>query len=185
MAIGKVTIVKTDGMQGSFKEAERVFLYLGKIGDPDLAGNVIAIGGATDLDKTLGPGESELKTQIAAARRNAQSENWVCYAYGVADGTDWKEALYSLLDKPADLNIEAAVLCTPFESKAEVSAAMAAASEVLARFAKFITVIGCCSGIEAETETWGTYITRISALIDGVAAERVMAVPLLHGNDLG
>ena len=43
MAIGKVTIVKTDGMQGSFAEAERVFLYMGKIGDPDLAGEVIAI----------------------------------------------------------------------------------------------------------------------------------------------
>lgn len=185
MAIGKVTVVKTDGMQGSFAEAERVFLYMGKIGDPDLAGEVIAIGGASDLDEVLGAGESDLKTQITAARQNARSENWVCYAYGLADGTDWKEVLYTLLDKPSDLNIEAVVLCTPFESKAEVTAAYAAASEVLSRFAKFITVIGCCSGIDAETETWGTYVTRISALADGVAAERVCIVPLLHGNDLG
>lgn len=185
MAIGKVTIVKTDGMQGSFKDAERVFLYLGKIGDPELAGNVVAIGGASDLDKLLGSGESELKTQITAARQNAQSENWVCYAFGIAEETDWKETLYTLLDKPSDLNVEAVVLCTPFESKEEVTAAMSVASEVLSRFAKFITVIGCCSGIDAETETWGTYSSRISGLIDGVSAERVCIVPLLHGNDLG
>lgn len=184
MGIGNVTIVKMDGNSGDFGTVERLFLYLGEIGDPDLAGEIIPIGGSTDLDKALGPGESELKTQITAARQNARSENWVCYALGIPSGEDWKEILYAALDKPADLNIEAAVLCTPFETEAEVQAAMAAASEVLARFAKFITVIGCCSGI-SETETWGTYITRISGLTDGIAAERVMVVPLLHGNDLG
>ena len=185
MGIGSVDIVKVDNNQGNFKEVERVFLYLGKIADPDLAGEIIPIGGASDLDEVLGAGESELKTQIAAARQNARSENFAAYAIGTGDGQDWKETLYAALDKPADLNIEAVVLCTPFESKAEVTAAYAAASEVLSRFAKFIAVIGCCTGIDAETETWGTYATRISALTDGVAAERVCIVPLLHGNDLG
>lgn len=185
MGIGSVDIVKVDNNQGNFKEVERVFLYLGKIADPDLAGEIIPIGGASDLDEALGAGESELKTQIAAARQNARSENFAAYAIGTGDGQDWKETLYAALDKPADLNIEAVVLCTPFESKAEVTAAYAAASEVLSRFAKFIAVIGCCTGIDAETETWGTYATRIAALTDGVAAERVCIVPLLHGNDLG
>lgn len=185
MGIGSVTIVKVDGSQGDFKTAERLYLYLGGIGDPDLAGTIIPIGGATDLDKALGPGESELKTQITAARQNARSENFVCYALGIPEGGDWKELLYAALDKPSDLNIEAAVLCTPFENKTDVQAAYAAAAEVLARFAKFITVIGCCTGVDKSTETWGTYTTRISALNDGVAAERVMIVPLLHGNDLG
>ena len=54
MAIGSVTIVKVDGMQGNFNEVERVFLYLGKIADPDLAGQIIPIGGNTDLDQALG-----------------------------------------------------------------------------------------------------------------------------------
>lgn len=185
MAIGSVTIVKVDGMQGNFNEVERVFLYLGKIADPDLAGQIIPIGGNTDLDQALGAGESELKTQIAAARQNVQSDQFACYAVGVPTDQDWKEVLYAALDKPADLNIEAVVLCTPLESKLEVQECMAAASEVLARFAKFIAVIGCVTGIDKSSETWGSYITRISALVDGVAAERVCVVPLLHGNDLG
>ena len=71
MGIGSVTIVKVDSNSGDFSTVERLFLYLGKIGDPDLAGEIIPIGGATDLDKALGPGESEQKTQIAAARQNA------------------------------------------------------------------------------------------------------------------
>lgn len=184
MAIGQVTIVKVDGMSGDFATPERLFLYVGRLADPDLAGQIIPVGASSDLDSLLGAGESELKTQITAARQNARSENFVCYALGVTDGDDWKEAVLAALDKPSDLNVEAIVLCTPFETSGEVSAAMATASEVLARFAKFVSVIGCVSGI-SESESWGEYITRISAVTDGIAAERVMVVPLLHGNDLG
>lgn len=184
MGTGSVTIVKMDGNQGAFNEVERLYLYLGKIADPDLAGEIIPISANSDLNQVLGLGESELKTQITAARQNARSENFAAYAVGVANDQDWKEVLYAALDKPADLNIEAVVLCTPLASRLEVEACMAAASEVLARFAKFITVIGCVSGI-GGAETWGQYITRVNALVSGVAAERVMVVPLLHGNDLG
>lgn len=184
MGIGSVTIVKVDGNQGAFNEVERLYLYLGKIADPDLTGEIIPISGNTDLDQVLGVGESELKTQITAARQNARSTNFAAYAIGVGNDQDWKEVLYAALDKPADLNIEAAVLCTPLTSKLEVESCQAAAAEVLARFAKFITVIGCVSGIEG-TESWGQYITRVNALINDVAAERVMVAPLLHGNDLG
>lgn len=184
MAIGSVTIVKVDGMQGNFNEVERVFLYLGKIATTDLEAEVIPIGNNTDLDKALGAGESELKTQIAAARANAASDNFACYAVGVPEASKWYDALYAALDKPADLNIEAAVLCTPLKSKTEVEACQTAANEVLSRFAKFITVIGCVTGLEGE-ETWTAYQSRINAYVDSVAAERVMIVPLLHGNDLG
>ncbi|MGF0034837.1 DUF2586 domain-containing protein [Victivallis vadensis] len=185
MAIGSVTIVKVDGMQGNFNEVERVFLYLGKIADPDRAAEIIPIAGNSDLDQLLGPGESELKTQIAAARQNSRNDRFACYAVGVPEDQDWKEVLYAALDKPADLNIEAVVLCTPLESKLEIQACMSAASEVLARFSKFITVIGCVTGIDKAKETWGAYITRVSALVDGVDGERVCIVPQLHGNDLG
>ena len=185
MAVGSVTIVKVDGVQGNFKEVERLFLYLGKIADADLAGEIIPIGADSDLDLALGAGESELKTQISAARQNSRNPNFGCYAIGIADGEDWKDVLYAALDKPADLNVEAVVLCTPVASKLEVNGCMAAATEVLNRFSKFVTVIAAVSGIDAATETWGDYIARLSTLADGVAAERVLLVPLLHGNDLG
>jgi len=185
MAVGSVTIVKVDGIQGDFSEVERLFLYLGKIADPDLAGEIIPIGADSDLDQVLGAGDSELKTQISAARQNSRNSNFACYAIGVPDGGDWKEVLYSALDKPADLNIEAVALCSPVASKLEVESCMTAASEVLTRFSKFVTVIGCVSGIDSATETWGDCIARLGALVDGVVADRVSLVPLLHGNDLG
>ncbi len=184
MGIGSVTIVKVDGVQGNFNEVERVCLYLGKLADTSLAGQIIPVGADSDLDKLLGAGVSELKTQIAAARQNSRNPNFACYAIGIPTNADWKEVLYAALDKPADLNVEAVVYCTPVTTKLEVEACMSAATEVLVRFAKFVTVIACAAGIK-PTESWGEYITRVNPLAAGVAADRVCLVPLLHGNGLG
>lgn len=185
MGVGSVTIVQVNNNQGAFTEVERVFLFVGKIGDAAKEGTVIPISAASNLDTLLGSAASELKTQITAARQNARSDNWVCYAIGIDPETDdWKEVVYAALDKPSDLNVEAIVLCSPVVSKAEVEACQVVAVECLARYAKFVCVFAAVGGIEA-TESWGDYIARIGALVDNVAAPRVSLVPLLHDNDLG
>lgn len=189
MAIGQVTIAKLDGNQGSFAEPERIFLFMGKSGLDGDTGRLIQIGNNSNLDDLLGAEDSELKKQIAAARLNAQSDNWVCYAYAVGKNAEWTTAYYldildDLLEKPYDVNIEAAVLCHPVSSKEEVNQASAAAAGALSRFAKFITVMLCTAG-PAENESWSELEQRNRSITAGVADERVCVVPLLHGNNLG
>ncbi|WP_288514888.1 DUF2586 domain-containing protein [uncultured Victivallis sp.] len=184
MAVGSVTVVQVDNLQGDFSEVERVFLFIGRNATSDHDNEIIPIDAAADLDELLAAGESELKTAIAAARVNAVNDNFACYALPIAADTDWKEALYSALDKPLDLNVEAVVLCTPIKTKTEVEACQVAANEVLSRFAKFICVFACCTGIEPE-ETWSEYMERLGALVDNVNCDRVSLVPQLHGNNLG
>lgn len=185
MAVGSVTVVQVDNLQGDFSAAERVFLFIGKNAVPDHDNEIIPIDAASDLDEVLAPGESELKTMIAAARSNAASDNFACYALPVGTGTDWKEALYSALDKPLDLDVEAVVLCTPVKNKLEVEACQVAANEVLSRFAKFVCIFAGCAGIDAKTETWAKYLEKVGALVDNVNCDRVVLVPQLHGNNLG
>lgn len=185
MAIGKVTVVQVDNMQGDFKTPERLFLYIGRNAVPDFDNQVIPIAASSDLDQVLSPGDSELKTQIAAARVNAKTDNFTCFALPIGENDDWKEALYAALDKPNDLNIEAVVLCTPIESRTKLQECQVAANEVLARFAKFICIFACCSGIDPDSETWAQYYVRIGALVDNVNCDRVALVPQLHGNNLG
>jgi hypothetical protein len=184
--IGSVSVVQVNSNQGNFSRVERVFLYLGTIADAAKLHEVIPVGAESDLDDLLGAGDSELKTQISAARVNSRDPNFACYAVGVDFAADdWKEILYAVLEKPNDLNVEAAVLCHPVESKAEVEACQTAANECLVRFAKFITVHAAVDGIDPATESWSAFNTRIGALVADVAADRVSLVPLLHGNDLG
>lgn len=184
MGVGKVTIVQVNNKQGSFTESEKVFLYIGQIADPALEGEIIPISAQSNLDQLLGAGASELKTQITAARQNARSDNFVCYAFGIDPEDDWKEVLYASLEKPLDLRIEAVALCTPVTTKAEVEACQAAAIECLTRFAKFICIHAAVGGILA-TESWAEYLVRIGALVDNVVADRVALVLLLHSNNLG
>ena len=122
MAVGSVTVVQVDNLQGDFSEVERVFLFIGRNATSDHDNEIIPIDAAADLDELLAAGESELKTAIAAARVNAVNDNFACYALPIAADTDWKEALYSALDKPLDLNVEAVVICTPVKTKTEVEA---------------------------------------------------------------
>jgi len=186
MGVGSVTIVQVNNNQGVFTEVERMFLFVGTIGDAAKRGKLIPIDSASKLDDLLGTAASELKTQISAARSNARSDNWVCYAYGIDPATnDWKAIVKALLDHPTDLNIEAVILCTPVKTKAEVEACHTLAIDCLAAYAKFITVHAAVAGIDAATETWSDYFARVGALVDNVAAPRVCLVPLLHGNNLG
>ena len=80
MAVGSVTVVQVDNLQGDFSEVERVFLFIGRNATSDHDNEIIPIDAAADLDELLAAGESELKTAIAAARVNAVNDNFACYA---------------------------------------------------------------------------------------------------------
>ncbi len=181
MALGSVSVVPIDNMQGDFNAVERVFLYVGRTGTEE-GGTLMPIDNATELTALkLG---AELETTITAARQNAKSDNFACYALPLTDNMAWPEAVYAVLDAPTDLNVEAIVLCTPISEKAELVLCETVAQEILGRFAKFVTVFACVSGCGAA-ETWAEYIVRLGSLLTGVGQERTAVVAQLHGNNLG
>jgi hypothetical protein len=184
MGLGKVDIVTVDTVSGDFANPERVFLFVGLTGLATGLGVPIAVSADSDLDTLFGDGDSELKTQIAAAIANAKSNNFACYALPLAAETDWDDAVLAVLDNPLDLDVEAVVLCSPVTTKAEVEACATFAAAALSQFAKFLSVHACCAGVAAD-ETWAEYAVAVAAMVDGVAADRVSLTPLLHGNDLG
>ncbi len=183
MAIGSVTIGQVNNYQGTFKQPERTFLYVGTAGENAAAG-VVPVNAVSDLDTLFGTETSNLKTQLTAAILNAADDNFFAYAVSVADGTGWAAKVLPLLDKPNDLNVEAVVVCDPVSSNTDVVAAQTFAENVRTMYAKFVTVHLCVAGIGAS-ETWAAYATKVKAIITGAACDRVSITPLLHGNNLG
>jgi hypothetical protein len=183
MAIGSVTITQINNAKGQFRECERTFLYVGA-GAAGAQSGILSIGAGSNLDTLLGTGTSSLKTQVAAAIANAQDSNFFCYAIALAVDQSWQTAALAALEKPYDLNVEAVVVCDPVTAGADLTAAQSFASQVISRYAKFVAVHMCCTGIAAE-ETWSAYATRVKAILTGAAADRVSVTPLLHGNNLG
>ncbi len=190
MATGSVSVVQVNNMQGSFDEVERLFLYIGRSGNSETLGEIISVSASSDLDELFGEDDSELKTQISAAIVNSRTDNFVCYAIGIdpddaEDPDDWKDAVYYALEKPNDLNVEAICLCSPVTTNAEVEACYTCATKCLTSYAKFVTVFAAVKGIDPATQSWSDYISELGTLVNGVAADRVCLVPLLHGNNLG
>lgn len=183
MAVGSVTVTQVNQNQGSFKEVERTFLYLGTAGTGAQKG-ILRIGAGSNLDTLLGADASNLKTQLSAAIANANDTDFFAYAIALGADEDWKTVAMAALEKPDDLNVEGIVICNPVSSAAEVTAAQTFATNVVSAYAKFITVYLAVPGI-AEAETWAAYCTKIKAYLDGIAADRVTVTPLLHTNNLG
>lgn len=183
MAIGQVTVSNVNRMQGGFTEVERQFLYIGAGAAGASEDALLALNGDSDLDALLGETASELKTQLEAARSNA-GQNWQAYAINTT-GT-WTDALDMALEQPNNLEPEAVVVTTPVVDSSEVNAAYTAAMDALAKYARFLTIHLCVSGIDLTVEeTWAQYTARIKPIISGVAGNRVSVTPQLHGNNLG
>jgi len=179
MAQGKVTVNNKNLGQGAVNEIERVSLFIG-LGATG-TGQVIAIDTQTDLDVVLGSADSEIKTNVAAAKANG-GENWVCYALPCAVDYDLGE---SLVDAMASVSPELVAVCTPVEDKAAIEACYAIAEQLRTQFARRVIMLCATAGIDDSTQTWAQYQTAQIAIVDGVKAERCAVIPQLHGNDLG
>jgi len=183
MAIGTVSVVEVNNHQGAFVDVERTALFVG-VGAAGAQSGVLSVGAGSDLDALFGSAASSLKTQVAAAIANAADDNFFAYAIALSGNETWTDAVYAALDKPVDANPELIVVCDPVAAAAAVTAAQTLASQVLASFAKFVTVHLCTAGIAAE-QSWSEYVTAQKAITNGIVADRVSVTPLLHGNNLG
>lgn len=185
MAIGQVSIIKVDNASGGFNEVNRLFLFVGKIGDETRNYQIQAISPTSDLDTLLGEGDSEVKTQVRAAILNSRSENFACYALGVADSDDVVEFAEATLEKPNDLGIEAIVFCNPVKATSELTKMNELVENAKTKYGKYIFAMACTAGC-LKTQTWSEYQTSLLTIVASeFTSDFITVVPLLFGNDLG
>lgn len=179
MALGQVSVNNLNLGQGAVTEVERYFLFIGP--GAKNQGQLLPLNTDSDLDVQLGIPASDLKTQITAARLNG-GDRWACLAAPLAADGDWSAAL----TKAQQLNysVEAVVITKPVTSQADLSAMHDAAVALGNTYSRRVFVIAATPGITAE-QTWAEYLVSQKALVSGLAAPRVLAVPQLHGNDQG
>ena len=180
MTIGKVDVTNEDLSQGPTTVIEKTALFVGVTASG--RNEVKAIGAKTNLVDTFGAAASgTLVKQLEAARLNG-GQNWQGYAVGIDDKANYAAAIDLAF---ASINAEYIVITDPVIAKAELEAFFTKAVSILNGNARRVYIIGCAAGIDPATESWSAYQTAMAALVDGVAAERVMVVPNLFGTDQG
>lgn len=178
MALGKVSVNNLNLGQGAVTEIERYFLFIGPAAKN--VGKLVPLDTQSDLDVQLGVPDSDLKTQILAARLNG-GDRWACVAAPIADDVTWQQALENAT---RSYSFEAVVIVTPATSQADLSAMHAAAINLSNTLGRRLFVMVATAGI-APQQTWDAYVIEQKKLVDGLAAPRVLPVPQLHGNNVG
>lgn len=189
--LGQVDVILMNLGQGGFKAIEGTFLYVGTAPvalAAEKKDKYVMLGSDSDLDIALGADASELKTQIMAAIVNANSTNFCCYALPCAAESVQATLVADLLDKPADLLVEAVAFCDSLTGEAPAAKTLIESHQTLANSVKAVTgkeiqIIQAVDGCGAET--WTVYKTRVKSYIADVAAKNVSIVLQLHGNNLG
>lgn len=180
MALGKVSVNNLNLGQGAVTEIERYFLFIGPA--PKGIGKLIPLNTQSDLDGELGVPASDLKTQITAARQNG-GDRWACLAAPIADDVTWQDALEKAQQQ--GYSVEAVVITAPVSAGAELVEMHGAAVALNNTYGRRTFVMACTPGIEEATQDWPAYLVAQRAITKDIAAPRVLAVPQLHGNDLG
>jgi hypothetical protein len=179
MAQGSVSVNNLNLGQGPVTEIERYFLFIGPA--PKNVGKLVPLNTQSELDTELGVADSDLKTQVKAARLNGGSR-WACMAAPLAADGDWAAALDQA--QRANISVEAVVITTPIIAGAELTAMHATAVDLINRYGRRVFVMAASAGIDA-TKEWADYLEEQRKLVTDVAAARVLVVPQLHGNNLG
>lgn len=179
MAQGKVSVNNLNLGQGPVTEIERYFLFIGPA--PKNIGKLLALNTQSDLDTELGLPDSDLKIQISAARDNGGSR-WACMAVPLAADGDWKAALD--MAQSADVSVEAIVITKPVTNSGELLMMNTATVNLNNRYGRRVFFMAASDGIK-PTLSWSLYRIEQMEITRSIAAPRVLAVPQLHGNNLG
>lgn len=180
MAQGKVSVNNLNLGQGPVTEIERYFLFIGTAATN--VGELIPLNTQSDLDVALGAADSELKTQITAARLNG-GDRWACIAAPIAVAADWETALE--LSQQQGYSVEAVVITSPVIAGSELSDMHDAAVLLNNTYGRRVIMLAASAGIDPLLQSWTQYLTEQRAITADLAAPRVLVVPQLHGNDLG
>lgn len=166
-------------MQGPTNEVERHFLFVGQA--TKNSGKLLSLNTQSDLDELLGSEDSPLKTNVQAALLNA-GQNWSAHARVLALGEDWTQAV---LDAQKTASFEAVVRVDPVDQVDEINAAQALRQQLIATWGRWQFIMLAVPGIDPALQSWSDYELELATLADGIAADGVMLVPQLHGNNAG
>ncbi len=180
MPLGKVAVNALNQAQGAFPTVEKYFLYIG-VGLTN-TDTLLYLNTDSNLDVELGDVDSEVKSQVAAAKANA-GDGWAAACIPVADGSLWDAAVEIAMQ--ANLDIEAIVICTPIAAQADLTAMQAKAVELQATYARRVFFIAAAAGINPATETWAAYVTALTAFTVDLIAFRVHIVPYIYDDAVG
>jgi hypothetical protein len=179
MAQGKVSVNNGNLNQGGTPDIEKKALFIG-VGATN-KNATLSLNAQSDLDIQLGAADSDIKTQVAAAQANG-GDLWEAYARPVDAADAWEDEVDVAMET---ISPEFIVLCTPAISSAELDACQTKAESLRTTLARRVAIVTATAGIDAGTDTWSVYEAEQAAITSSVAAYRIGAVPLLHGNDLG
>lgn len=179
MSLGKVQVNNLNQGQGDIAAIERHFLFIGRAGSVDEESQLFSVGAQTDLTDVFA--DSELRNQLIAAQLNA-GQNWTAAVYPLADGENINDAITAANEVQS---FEAVVFCDESTAGAALTAKHDYLQSLQATHGRFVFGIAALPGIDALTETWAAYEAATVAIQAGIAAHLIIAVPQLHGNNVG
>ena len=179
--LGSVVLKNENRHQSDPGEAERKFFYVGSVSDAGLQGKITAINSSSDVDKIFSNDlTSAAYHDIKAAIANAAGPIFLDF-WGVADPTHAADAV----DKAtSNFEYEAVCYCDPVSTSAELEAIHAQIETLKASKGQFLFAITKTTDITTE-QSWSDYVTVCSNLVSSVAAETIIVVPSIFGNELG
>ena len=177
--LGKVIINNLNLIQGPLPSIENYFLFIGR-GAGVNEGKLITLGVDTDLDQVLGSDNSNLKTQIAAARLNA-GQGWNGCVLALAEGESWQDSVDFAMELTS---VEGIAITDPINSKADLEDMQAKAESIMAKYMRPLFIVPCTRAPKT-TENWDDFQTEVQQLTNGIAADQVSPVGTLWGPELG
>lgn len=180
--IPTIQINNLNQMQGPTSEVERHFLFVGQA--TKNTGKLLSLNTQSDFDELLGATDSPLKTNVLAAMQNA-GQNWTAHAHVLGLGENWTEAV---ITAQQTASFEAVALVDPVTTPEQINDAQTLRQTLIATWGRWQFMMLALPGIDGEgpdAQDWPAYETAMTTLADGIAADGVMLVPQLHGNNIG
>ncbi|MFZ7175161.1 DUF2586 domain-containing protein [[Pasteurella] aerogenes] len=179
-----VQINALNRLSGETNEIERHALFVG-IGSTN-AGKLFSLTPDTDFDQVFGAGDSLLKTQVKTAMLNA-GQNWSAHAF-ILDESEYNFP-QAVLKANESFSFEYAVNTYSIGvTKEKIEQLQALHSELLAKLGRRTFFIQSIEPINLDPELgedWNSYVQKLIALQQTIAADHVMLVPTLFGNETG
>ncbi|MDK2597904.1 DUF2586 domain-containing protein [Pseudoalteromonas obscura] len=179
MALGRVAVHNLNQGQGDIKAIERHVLFVGRAAGEGEQSQLFSVGAQTDLNAVLQ--DSTLRQQVKAAQLNA-GQNWTAAVYPMAADETLAEAIEHA---NAAQSFEMVVVCIEMTQPTELNDIHALMVSQQASRGRFMCALVAVPGIDEQTQSWPEYEAACTTLQNNLAAHLVVAVPQLHGNNLG
>ncbi len=177
--LGTVQVNNLNLIQGQLPEVENYFLFLGQGAGVNID-KLVTLDASTDLDSVLGAAESNLKTQVTAARDNA-GQNWNACVLPLGAEKTWEDGVDFAMER---VSVEAFAITDPLESVADLENIQTKAENIMGKYMRPVWGARATRAIGPE-ETWEDFQDAMRPLTQNVAADQVSPVGTFWGPELG